>query len=87
MIQADVDDPSVFDGGDELVPCKDHIGKIEQKRADAYKKMTKIFLEHFPWIPVIQPYEDYGMQKYVEWTPDPLQQLEIRRFNFKFRRA
>jgi len=59
----------------------------EKFRGDAYKKMTKVFLEHFPWIPVIQPYEDYGLQKYVEWTPDPLQQLEIRRFNFKFRRA
>ena len=59
----------------------------EKFRGEAYKKMTKIFLEHFPWIPVIQPYEDYGLQKYAEWTPDPLQQLEIRRFNFKFRRA
>jgi len=59
----------------------------EKFRDEAYKKMTKVFLEHFPWIPVIQPYEDYGLQKYVEWTPDPLQQLEIRRFNFKFRRA
>jgi peptide/nickel transport system substrate-binding protein len=59
----------------------------EKFRADAYKKMTRIALEHFPWIPVIQPYEDYGVQKHVEWTPDPLQQLEIRRFNFKFRRA
>jgi peptide/nickel transport system substrate-binding protein len=59
----------------------------EKFRGEAYKKMTRIFLEHFPWIPVIQPYEDYGLQKYVEWTPDPLQQLEIRRFNFKFRRA
>jgi len=59
----------------------------EKFRADAYKKMTRLFLEHLPWIPVIQPYEDYGLQKYVEWTPDPLQQLEIRRFNFKFRRA
>ena len=49
--------------------------------------MTKIFLEHFPWMPVIQPYEDYGLQKYVEWTPNPNQQFEIRRFNFKFRRA
>ena len=37
--------------------------------------------------PVIQPYEDYGLQKYVEWTPNPNQQFEIRRFNFKFRRA
>jgi peptide/nickel transport system substrate-binding protein len=59
----------------------------EKFRGEAYKKMTRIFLEHFPWIPVIQPYEDYGLQKYVEWAPDPLQQLEIRRFNFKFRRA
>jgi len=59
----------------------------EKFRADAYKKMTQLFLENFPWVPVIQPYEDYGLQKYVEWTPDPLQQLEIRRFNFKFRRA
>jgi peptide/nickel transport system substrate-binding protein len=59
----------------------------EKFRADAYKKMTRIALEHFPWIPVIQPYEDYGVQKHVEWTPDPLQQLEIRRFNLKLRRA
>ena len=59
----------------------------EKFRGEAYKKMTQLFLEHLPWVPVIQPYEDYGLQKYVEWTPDPLQQLEIRRFNFKFRRA
>ena len=59
----------------------------EKFRGNAYKEMTKVFLEHFPWIPVIQPYEDYGAQKYVEWTPDPLQQLEIRRFNLKLRRA
>jgi peptide/nickel transport system substrate-binding protein len=59
----------------------------EKFRGEAYKKMTKIFLEHLPWVPILQPYEDYGVQKYVEWTPDPLQQLEIRRFNFKFRRA
>ena len=36
---------------------------------------------------VIQPYEDYGLQKHVEWTPNPNQQFEIRKFNFKFRRA
>jgi peptide/nickel transport system substrate-binding protein len=59
----------------------------EKFRAGAYKEMTKIFLEHFPWIPVIQPYEDYGLQKYVEFAPNPNQQFEIRRFNFKFRRA
>ena len=59
----------------------------EKFRAAAYKEMTTIFLEHFPWLPVIQPYEDYGIQKYVAWTPNPNQQFEIRPFNFKFRRA
>jgi peptide/nickel transport system substrate-binding protein len=59
----------------------------EKFRGQAYKEMTTIFLEHLPWIPVIQPYEDYGLQKHVEWTPNPNQALEIRRFAFKFRRA
>jgi peptide/nickel transport system substrate-binding protein len=59
----------------------------EKFRGQAYKEMTKIFLEHLPWIPVVQPYEDYGLQKYIEWTPNPNQQFEIRRFAFKFRRA
>jgi peptide/nickel transport system substrate-binding protein len=59
----------------------------EKFRGQAYKEMTTIFLEHFPWIPVIQPYEDYGLQKYVDWTPNPNQAFEIRRFAFKFRRA
>jgi peptide/nickel transport system substrate-binding protein len=59
----------------------------EKFRASAYRDMTKIFLENFPWLPVIQPYEDYGMQKYVDFTPNPNQQFEIRRFNFKLRRA
>ena len=61
---------------------------VDQKfRGRAYKEMTAIFLEHLPWIPVVQPYEDYGLQKHVEWTPNPNQQFEIRRFAFKFRRA
>jgi peptide/nickel transport system substrate-binding protein len=59
----------------------------EKFRGQAYKEMTKIFMEHLPWIPIIQPYEDYGLQKYVEWTPNPNQAFEIRRFAFKFRRA
>jgi peptide/nickel transport system substrate-binding protein len=59
----------------------------EKFRASAYRDMTKIFLENFPWLPVIQPYEDYGMQRYVDFTPNPNQQFEIRRFNFKLRRA
>jgi peptide/nickel transport system substrate-binding protein len=59
----------------------------EKFRGQAYKDMTKIFLEHLPWLPVIQPYEDYGIQKYIDFTPNPNQQFEVRRFNFKFRRA
>jgi peptide/nickel transport system substrate-binding protein len=59
----------------------------EKFRGDAYRKMTKIFLEHNPWIVVIQPYEDYGLQKYVEFTPNPNQQFELRRFNLRMRRA
>jgi ABC-type transport system substrate-binding protein len=59
----------------------------EKFRGEAYRKMTKIFLEHHPWIVVVQPYEDYGLQKYVDFTPNPNQQFEIRRFNLKMRRA
>ncbi|HEV8673816.1 MAG TPA: ABC transporter substrate-binding protein [Methylomirabilota bacterium] len=59
----------------------------EKFREDAYRKMTKIFLEHNPWVIVIQPYEDYGLQKYVEFTPNPNQQFEVRRFNFRMRRT
>jgi peptide/nickel transport system substrate-binding protein len=59
----------------------------ERFRGRAYREMTKIFLENLPWIPVIQPYEDYGLQKYVEWTPNPNQQFELRRFNLRLRRA
>jgi peptide/nickel transport system substrate-binding protein len=59
----------------------------ESIRGDAYRKITAIFLEHNPWIVVLQPYEDYGVQRYVEFTPSPDQQIELRRFNFRLRRA
>ena len=59
----------------------------ERVRADAYRRMTAIFLEHNPWIVVLQPFEDYGLRRYVEFTPNPDQQLELRRFNFRLRRA
>jgi peptide/nickel transport system substrate-binding protein len=59
----------------------------EKFRGEAYRKMTRIFFEHNPWIIVIQPFEDYGLQKYVEFTPSANQQFEIRRFNLKLRRA
>ncbi len=59
----------------------------EKFRGEAYRKMTRIFLEHNPWLVVIQPYEDYGLQKYVDFTPNPNQQFEVRRFNLRMRRA
>ena len=59
----------------------------EGVRADAYRRMTAIFLDHNPWIVVLQPYEDHGLRRHVEFTPSPDQQLELRRFNFRMRRA
>ena len=59
----------------------------EKFRDQAYRRMTDIFLQYLPWIPVIQPMEDYGLQKYVAFTPNGNQQLDIRRFNFHMRRA
>jgi peptide/nickel transport system substrate-binding protein len=56
-------------------------------RGQAYRQMTAIFLAHNPWIVVLQPYEDYGLRRYVEFTPSPDQRLELRRFNFRLRRA
>ena len=56
-------------------------------RAKAYKRMTELFLEFNPWILVIQPYEDYGLQKYVNYNPNPNQALGLRKFNFRMRRA
>ena len=59
----------------------------EKFRGEAYRKMTKLFLEYNPWILVIQPYEDYGLQKHVEFTPNPNQAFELRKFNLRLRRA
>ena len=59
----------------------------EGARADAYRRMTAIFLEQNPWIVVLQPHEDCGIQRYVEFTPSPTQKLELRRFNFRMRRG
>ncbi len=59
----------------------------EKIRGQAYQEMTKILLEYLPWIPVIQPVDSYGLQKYVDWKPNPNQSIEVRQFNFKFRRT
>jgi peptide/nickel transport system substrate-binding protein len=59
----------------------------ESARAAAYREMTRIFLEENPWIVVLQPIEDYGLQRYVEFTPSPDQQFDLRRANCRMRRA
>jgi len=59
----------------------------EKFRGQAYKEMTQLLLEYLPWIPVIQPVDSYGLQKYIDWKPNPNQAMEVRQFNFKFRRA
>src|SRR5262249_23275207 len=47
----------------------------ERARAEAYRRMTAIFLEQNPWIAVLQPFEDYGLQRSIDFTPNPDQQL------------
>jgi peptide/nickel transport system substrate-binding protein len=59
----------------------------EKFRGEAYKRMTQLFLEHHPWIIVIQPYESFGLQKYVEFQAHPVQLVELRRFNLGIRRS
>ena len=49
--------------------------------------MTQLFLEYNPWILIIQPYENFGLQKYVEFNAHPHQLIELRRFNFSMRRG
>ncbi len=58
----------------------------EKFRGEAYREMTQIFLEYLPWLPVIQPIESYGLQKYVEWKPNANQQFEVRPFNLSVNR-
>jgi peptide/nickel transport system substrate-binding protein len=73
------------DGFDRLAAAA-RVGLDERGRAEAFRRMTAIFLEQNPWIVVLQPVEDYGLRRYVEFTPNPDQQVELRRFNFRMRR-
>lgn len=59
----------------------------EKFRGEAYREMTRLLLDNLPWIPVIQPMELYGLQRYLDWKPYANQTMEFRRFNLKFHRA
>lgn len=59
----------------------------EKFRGEAYKEMIRLELEYLPLIPILQPMELYGLQKYVDWKPYANQTMEFRRFNLKLTRA
>jgi len=59
----------------------------EKFRGEAYKEMIRLELEYLPLIPILQPMELYGLQKYVDWKPYANQTMEFRRFNLKFNRG
>jgi peptide/nickel transport system substrate-binding protein len=59
----------------------------EKFRGEAYKEMMRMELEYLPVIPIIQPMELYGLQKYVDWKPYANQMMEFRNFNLKMNRA
>ena len=59
----------------------------EKFRGQAYTEMTQLRQEYLPMIPILQPIDSYGLQKYVDWKPYSNQALEIRSFNLKFIRA
>jgi peptide/nickel transport system substrate-binding protein len=55
-------------------------------RDKAYKRMTEIHLEHFPWIPVVQPLEAYAVASYLNWKPNPNQLFQLRKDVLQFNR-
>ena len=60
---------------------------LDDKLREAdYKKMADIMLQIYPWLPVIQPVESYGVQSYLGWKANPGQRLELRKEILRFNR-
>ena len=55
-------------------------------REENYRKMTDIFLQHFMWLPVVQPIESYGVARYLNWRPNPNQLFQLRKDVLTFNR-
>jgi len=55
-------------------------------REEDYRKMTDLFLVNYPWLPIIQPVESYGVQNYLQWRPNPNQLFQLRKEVLKFNR-
>jgi peptide/nickel transport system substrate-binding protein len=49
------------------------------KRRHMYLEAQKFFMDHLMWIPVIQPIESYGVQKFIDWKPRGNQILRVDR--------
>jgi peptide/nickel transport system substrate-binding protein len=62
-----------------------HVSLDPEFRRRAYREMTAITLEHAPWIPILQPMSLYGARRDLDWQAYPNGQIEIRRFNLRFR--
>ncbi|MBA3337674.1 MAG: hypothetical protein H0T49_08940 [Chloroflexia bacterium] len=48
-----------------------------------YQRMFDIFLENFPWIPILQPFESYGVANYISWYPYSNQYFNLRAENLQ----
>jgi peptide/nickel transport system substrate-binding protein len=55
----------------------------QNKRKSLYDQAQKIYLEYLQWIPIIQPIESYGIQRYVDWRPRPNQEILIKDVRLK----
>jgi len=55
----------------------------QELRKRNYTRMNEIFREHLPWIPILQPSLQYGVQNYVQFTPYPSGSMNFRRENLK----
>ena len=53
------------------------------KRKAIYAEAHKIYMEYQPWIPIIQPLESYGSQKYIDWKPRSNQDFVIQDVKLK----
>ncbi|HYU18927.1 MAG TPA: ABC transporter substrate-binding protein [Chloroflexota bacterium] len=60
---------------------------LDQKlRDENYKKMQDIMMVNFPWVPIVQPIESYGVAKYLNWRPNPNQLFQLRKEVLTFSR-
>jgi peptide/nickel transport system substrate-binding protein len=55
-------------------------------RHENYVKMQAIMDVNFPWIPIVQPIEAYGVARHLNWKPNPNQLFQLRKEVLTFNR-